>query len=118
MGDEIDAAPQALRFGENAVEGGGLGDVAMAEHGRVELGGQGLDPPLEGVALIGQGQFGAVGAGRLGDAPGDGAVVGDAEDEPALAGEEAGPRRLVRAHRPQPPICPNGRGRRIRHEVT
>ena len=40
---------------------------------------------LNSVALIGEGEFGAGLVQGLGDAPGDGAVVGDAHDQAALA---------------------------------
>ncbi|KAG0907188.1 hypothetical protein G6F31_021693 [Rhizopus arrhizus] len=46
------------------------------------------------VVEVGHGQFSAHGAKGLGASPGDGIRVGDAGDEPALAGQ-----RKVRAHR-------------------
>ena len=63
-----------------------------------DLGRQRLDALLERVALIGEGQRRALRGGRLGDAPGDRAVVGDAHDQPALALHQgAGGRPVVRA---------------------
>ena len=44
---------------------------------------------LQRVALVGQREVGAVPARRLGDAPGDRAVVRDADDQAALARENA-----------------------------
>ena len=43
---------------------------------------------LQRVALVCEGELGAVLVCRGGDAPGDGAVVGDAHHEPALAGHD------------------------------
>ena len=44
-----------------------------------------LDPLLDGVALIGERDLGALIGHGLGDAPGDRAVIGDAEHDAALA---------------------------------
>ena len=82
--------PQAdLHGGEHRVDGGRLGNVAMADHQAVDLLGQRLDPLLERVALIGEGKFGAMLAAGPRDAPGDRAVVGDAHDQPAFAAHQA-----------------------------
>ena len=67
----------------------GVGHVAMAGDMRAEFGGQRLDALLEGVALIGQRDLGALVGAGLGDAPGDRPIVGDAEDQAALAGHQA-----------------------------
>ncbi len=42
----------------------------------------------ERLALIGEGELGALRVHRLGDAPGDGMVVGDPHDEAALARQQ------------------------------
>ena len=63
----------------------GIGDVAMAEQEPAEFLGQRLDALLQRVALPGERDLGAGRVAGLGDAPGDRAVVGDAEDHPALA---------------------------------
>ena len=62
-----------------------VGDVAIDQGGRVQRRRQRAHPLLEGVALIGEGQLGAGLVERLGDAPGDGPVIGDAHDEAAFA---------------------------------
>ena len=54
--------------------------------------GERLDPLLERVALVGEGEFGAVRARRLGDAPGDRAVVREPHDQAALSAQETGVR--------------------------
>ena len=74
-----------LQHLEHRVDGGGIGDVAMAEQDTVELPGQRLDPLFQRIALPGQRDFRAGRAAGLGDAPGDRAVVGNAENHPALA---------------------------------
>ena len=66
----------------------GIGDVAMADDMRAELGGERLDALLQRVALIGERELRALRARGAGDAPGDRAVVGDAHDEAALAGHQ------------------------------
>jgi hypothetical protein len=63
--EEVEPAPQPPDLGEHRVHGRGLGDVAMADDGGVELAGERLDPLLQSVALIGQGQRGAVLVGAL-----------------------------------------------------
>ncbi len=55
---------------------------------RADLLRQRLDALLERIALIGEGELGALGAAGLGDAPGDRAVVGDPHDQAALAAHE------------------------------
>ena len=50
----------------------------------------GADPPLERLALIGESELGALLAERLGDAPGERAVVGEAHDQAALSLHQAG----------------------------
>ncbi len=56
---------------------------------RAEFRGQRLDALLQGIALIGERQLGALRGAGLGDAPGDRAVVGDAENQALLAGHQA-----------------------------
>ena len=53
--------------------------------------GQRLHPLEQRLALIGEGKLGALAAARLRDAPGDGAVVGDAHDQAALARHKPAP---------------------------
>ena len=45
---------------------------------------------LQRIALIGEGELGALRPAGLGDAPGDRAVVGDPHDQAALAAHETG----------------------------
>ena len=88
MHDEVERAPGLLRGREHRVDGRRLGDVAMAEHLRADLLRQRLDALLQRIALIGEGDFGALGAAGLGDAPGERPVVGDPQDQAALAAHQ------------------------------
>ena len=90
MHDEIERAPWRCDRGEDRVDGGGLGDVAMADDEPADLLGERLDPLLQRVALIGEGELGALRVAGLGDAPGDRPVVGDPHDQAALAAHETG----------------------------
>ena len=60
--------------------------------------GERLDPLLDGVALIGERDLGALVGHGLGDAPGDRAVIGDAEHDAALARHQL----AAFSHRPTP----------------
>ena len=74
---------------EHRVDGRRLRDVTVADDLRIEVPGEGLDPLLQSVALIGEGEVGALTVGGLGDAPGDRPVVGDPHDQAALARKDA-----------------------------
>ena len=66
----------------------GSGHVAMTEHARADLLRQRLDALLQRIALIGEGDLGALGAAGPGDAPGQRPVVGDPQDQAALAAHQ------------------------------
>ena len=86
-----------------------LGHVAVADHDAADLLGQRLDPLLQRVALIGEGELRAVPAAGLGDAPGERAMVRDPHDQAAFAAHEARDFRhfldLVRRLPPRPPMA-------------
>src|SRR5207302_8457592 len=65
------------------------GDVGLDDEIAVEAFGERLDALAERLALIGKGQPGALAMQRLGDAPGEGAIIGDAHDEPLFPGQQA-----------------------------
>jgi len=90
---EIETAPGRLHLGKGRIDGGGLGDVAIADHDAADLLRQRLDALPQRLALIGESDFSAMAAAGLGDAPAERAVVGDPHDQPALAAHEA---RVVR----------------------
>ena len=85
MDQEIDAAPFFGEGGEHRLDRCLVGDVAREHELGADLFGQRLDPLLDGLALIGEGDLGALIGHGLGDAPGDGAIIGNAEHEPAFA---------------------------------
>jgi hypothetical protein len=87
--EEVEPAPARLDLGEDGVDAGEIGHVAMAGDDRAEFGRKRLDALLESVALVGQRKLGALRGAGLRDAPGNGAVVCHAQDEPALAGQKA-----------------------------
>ena len=64
-------------------------DVARVEHGARQRGRELFDVLLEPVALVREREPHPGARERLRDGPGDRALVGDAEDEPVLAVEEA-----------------------------
>ena len=85
---EVERAPGLLRGREHGVDGRRIGHVAMAEHLRADLLRQRLDALLQRIALVGEGNVGALGAAGPGDAPGQRPVVGDPQDQTALAAHE------------------------------
>ncbi len=87
--------PQVLLdVGEDRVDGGGVGDVAMAGDMGADAFGERAHALFQRFALIGEGELGARVMGGLGDAPGDGSVVGDAHNQAALACQNARRARL------------------------
>ena len=75
---------------KSGVDGRGLGDVAVADHAPADLLGERPNPLLQGVALIGEGEVGALRMAGLGDAPGDRPVVGNPHDQAALSAHQTG----------------------------
>ena len=59
MDEEVEPAPDSRHFGEDRVDGGGVGHVAMADDMGADLGGERLDPLLQRIALVGEGELGA-----------------------------------------------------------
>jgi hypothetical protein len=88
--DEIECTPLRLDGREGRVDGGGLGDVAMADHDPADAFGEGPDPLLQCLALIGKGKLAALHVAGLGDAPGDRPIIGDPHDEAALPMHKTG----------------------------
>ena len=85
MHDEVEAAPGLLDLGEGVVDALEVGHVAVDDDLRADRLGERDGAPAEGVALVGEGELGALAGQHAGDAPGDRALVGDAHDEAALA---------------------------------
>ena len=101
MDDEVEPAPIAVERVEDGVDARDILDVAGQDEVRAERLRERRDTLAERLALVGEGELGAMRAQDLGDAPGDRVVVGDAHDEAALA--------LHQAHGADPPalVRPN-----------
>ena len=70
---------------EHGIDAGDVLDVAGQHQFDAERFRQRLDALAERLALIGEGELGALRGQRLGDAPGDRMIIGDAHDQAALA---------------------------------
>ena len=88
MDDEVERPPFLPQCVEDRIDRAAVRDIAGENELGTDLGGERLDTLFEGVALIGEGERGAVRGGALGDAPGDGPVVGDAHDQAPLAAHQ------------------------------
>ena len=93
MDQEIERAPLLADALEHRLHLALDADVERHDDRRLELARQRLDEFLGLVVQIGDRELGAERAERLGAAPGDGLIVGDADDQPSLAFEQ---RRLAR----------------------
>ena len=71
--------------GENVVDALEVGHIAVGDDLGADRLGQRDGAPAESVALIGEGEFGALAGEHPRNAPGDRSLVGDAHDETALA---------------------------------
>ena len=90
VNEEVDPA-EAVRHGiDGSIHRFELFDIARDHQFGPEALGQGLHALAKGLALVGERQFGAFRRQRLGDAPGDGMIVGHSHNEPALAAHEPG----------------------------
>ncbi len=86
--DEIEPLPAFGKCGEGAVETGFVGHVALDQLAAADAFRERPHAPAERLALEGESQLGTLRAHRLGDAPGERPLVGDAHDEAALSGHE------------------------------
>ena len=71
---------------EHRIEALFVGNIGVDDEIAVEAFGERLHALAERLALIGESQPGARSVQRLGDAPGERAIIGDAHDEPLLPG--------------------------------
>ena len=81
--------PGLLQAGEQGLDLLVAADVAVEDELRAELGGGLGDAILEALAHVAEGELGALPMAGTRDAIGDRAVVQNARDEQALAGEES-----------------------------
>ena len=95
VNDEINRSPSFFQRGENRVDGGDVLHVAGQHERRAKAFGQRLDALAEGLALISEGEFGALRRQCPRDAPGDRVIVRDAHHEPAFSlHDQSGHRRV------------------------
>ncbi|MGY3449320.1 hypothetical protein ACVILH_001662 [Bradyrhizobium sp. USDA 4353] len=85
MDDEVEPAPGLAQCREDAIDAGDVLDIARQHVLDAELVGKRTHALAERIALVGEGHLGAVRSERLGDAPGDRMVVGDAHHQTAFA---------------------------------
>jgi hypothetical protein len=88
--DEVEAAPFTFQRAEDGLERLVVLDVGFDDDLRAHRLDERLHALAEGVALVGEGEFGAVLMQSLRNAPGDGVIIGDAHDQAALAGHQIG----------------------------
>ena len=89
MHEDVEAVPAPPEFGEHRFDLRVAGHVQRQHDVGTELARRLVDAVLEPVVLVREGEAGAFAVHRLGDAPGDRAMAGDADDECALALEES-----------------------------
>src|SRR5262249_31537896 len=82
---EVHRAPLLLDLGVHLVDRGNVLNVARQDHLATDRFRERLDPAAQRLALIGEGERGAVGGQGLGDAPGNRMIVGDPHDQAAFA---------------------------------
>ena len=85
---KVEAAPPLRESGEHGGDLTVVGDVERFDDGRSDALGQGPHAALQGIALKGEGQLRTLVVGALGDAPGQRALVGCADDQTATAGQQ------------------------------
>ena len=85
--EDVEGAVGFFEGGEEGVDLGVEGDVALVGFGVGKRGGEVVGVPLEALVLVADGEGGAGFGELLGDAPGDAALVGEAEDDGDFAFE-------------------------------
>src|SRR5262245_8134368 len=88
MDGEIETAPNVFERPEQPIHRRRVLDVAWQDDRCFKAFGERLDALAKRLALIGERELRAMLMERLGDAPGDRMIVGNAHDEPALAAHQ------------------------------
>jgi hypothetical protein len=86
--EAVERIPVLAELGKQAFDLGVFADVAVEGELGAELGGRLGHALFEALALVAERQFGAFAVAGARDAVGQGAVVQDAGDQQALAGQE------------------------------
>jgi hypothetical protein len=89
VNEKIERAPGARDRGEHGVDRGNVLDIARQHQVGVHRRGERLDALGQGLALKREGELGAVLGEHLGNAPGNGMIVGDPHDQATLAVHQA-----------------------------
>ena len=89
MDEAVELRPGFAQLPECALDLRVVGDVEVEDELGAELGGVLGHALLEALSLVAERQLGAFAVAGPGDAVGDGAVVQDAGDQKALAGQES-----------------------------
>src|SRR6185369_14386513 len=87
--EAVERRPRRAECGEHPLDLGVVGDVAVEDQRRRELGGEFRDALLEALALIAERELGTFTVAGARDPVGDRPVGEDAADEKALAGEKS-----------------------------
>src|SRR5207248_9324989 len=87
--EKIERAPFRRKGRERRVDRGRLGHIAMTDDQPADFLRERLDPPFECLALVSEGELGALAMAGLCDAPREGAVVGNTQDQAPFAAQEA-----------------------------
>ena len=85
MDDEVQAVPHLGQFGKGGVDRLRPADVAIDQGGGLEGLDQRHHPLAEQIALIGKSELGAGVMQSLGNAPGNGMLIGDPHDQATFA---------------------------------
>ena len=83
--DDIQVVPVVVQVVEYGIDFLIVGDIAGYGNFRPAFAGHLFDPVAQLVILVGESQFGTFALHGLGDAPGDGTVAGESDDECAFA---------------------------------
>src|SRR5262249_38472422 len=86
--EKIERAPFRFDRRESRADSVRFGHVAVADHRPADLLRQRFDPFLQRLALMSEGELGALPMASLCDTPGERAVIGDTQDQAALAAQE------------------------------
>ena len=89
MDDDVETVPVVVQVGEYGFDLLVGTDIAGQEDVGLGLGRELSHPFLELVVLVGVGDLGAFPVHGLGDAPGDGTIAGDADDQCPFSCQES-----------------------------